>query len=135
MRLGDWNGGFALYVSGFRLTFAFRPAGELASTSADQPLMAGDHVLSAACQPQADSVEFVLGSDGQDIGRSMKSMAMPLAFQHGGARLRIGEDHGFPVVNLYEPPFSWSGTYGMWLLWSWDHLRCHDPWTSPTRCG
>ncbi len=34
---------------------------------------------------------------------------MPLAFQHGGTRLRIGEDVGFPVVDSYEPPFAWSG--------------------------
>jgi arylsulfatase A-like enzyme len=107
--LGDWNGGFALYVADSRLTFAFRPAGELASTKADQPLVAGGHVLSVTCQPQADGVEFVLSCDGQDIGRSMKNMAMPLAFQHGGARLRIGEDNGFPVVDLYDPPFFWSG--------------------------
>jgi hypothetical protein len=82
---------------------------ELAETSAHQRLNAGDHVLSVTCLPQADGVEFALSCDGQDIGRSTKRIAMPLAFQHGGTRFRIGEDDGFPVLDSYEPPFAWKG--------------------------
>jgi arylsulfatase A-like enzyme len=106
---GDWNGGFALYVMESRLTFAFRPAGDLAMTVAHDELRSGDHILSVACLPQADGVDFALTCDGETVGRSTAHVAMPVAFQHGGTHLRIGFDNEFPIVEAYEPPFRWAG--------------------------
>ncbi|HEU5027184.1 MAG TPA: hypothetical protein VFV01_19860 [Spirillospora sp.] len=34
----------------------------------------------------------------------------PVAFQHGGAGLRIGHDAGLPVEDGYRPPARWNGT-------------------------
>jgi arylsulfatase A-like enzyme len=107
---GDWNGGFALYVAGSRLKFAFRPAGQLALTSADEPLPVGDHVLGVTCRPNAEGIDFVLTCDEKPIGSSWSVLPMPFGFQHGGTRLRIGFDVGLPVVEEYEPPCAWTGT-------------------------
>ncbi len=30
--------------------------------------------------------------------------------QIGGGGLRVGHDAGFPVSDLYTPPFAWTGT-------------------------
>jgi arylsulfatase len=35
---------------------------------------------------------------------------LPMALQHGGAGLRIGEDAGFPVTEAYTVPGRFTGT-------------------------
>ena len=108
--LGDWNGGFAIFVAESRLVFAFRPAGELALATSDDPLPQGAHLLAATCAPQAGGVELSLECDGALIGSATGPVAPSFTFQHGGTQLRIGSDRGFPVVDRYEPPFPWNGT-------------------------
>jgi arylsulfatase len=106
---GDWNGGFALYVADSRLKFAFCPAGQLAVTTADEPLPAGDRVLGVTCSPHGDGIDFELTCDDNLVGRSSTDAPMPFGFQHGGTHLRIGFDVGLPVVGDYEPPCAWPG--------------------------
>ena len=106
---GDWNGGFALYATESSLKFAFRPAGQLVTTTADDLLTVGDHLLAVECRPVPGGIHFVLTCDGERIGSSSSELPMPFAFQHGGTRLRIGFDDGFPVIEEYEPPFKWNG--------------------------
>ncbi len=106
---GDWNGGFALYVDDSRLVFAYRPAGQLTSTSSTAPVPAGDHLLSVTCTPHGPGdLEFVLGCDGDQIASNRAATDLSFSFQHGGTMLRIGSDVGFPVVDDYTPPFTWE---------------------------
>jgi len=106
---GDWNGGFALYVHESRLNFAFRPAGGLAEATSDSTLPGGDHLLAVDCRPNAGGIEVTLLCDGEVIGATSSPVSIPFNFQHGGARLRLGFDTDFPVVDGYAPPFRWTG--------------------------
>jgi arylsulfatase A-like enzyme len=106
---GDWNGGFALYARDSRLNFAFRPAGGLAETASESELPPGDHVLAVDCRPSEGGIEVALLCDGEVIAWTSSPVSIPFNFQHGGARLRLGFDTDFPVVNGYAPPFRWTG--------------------------
>ena len=107
--LGDWNGGFALYVRGGRLVFAYRPGGQLAITRSETMVPVANHVLGVRCRPGPRAVQFTLTCDGNAIGSSSAEVAMTFSFQNGGTFLRLGHDSGFPVIDEYDPPFEWTG--------------------------
>jgi arylsulfatase A-like enzyme len=106
--LGDWNGGFALYVTDSRLAFCFCPASLSVTTVSDQRLPPGARVLGVTCRPHQNGVSFTLTCDGDAIGAATADIAFPARFQHGGAHLCIGYDEGFPVTDAYQPPFPWN---------------------------
>jgi len=108
--IGDWHGGYALFVADATLHFCFSRAGEILEARAERPVPAG---------PQALGVAYALGEGGagtftlvhgeEPVGTvSFKGM-LPIAIQHGGAGLRLGYDTGFPVSRRYAPPFAWTG--------------------------
>jgi arylsulfatase A-like enzyme len=111
--LGDWNGGFAMFVQGNRLTFAFSNAGELVETTATVELRPGPVEFEASFVPDGGrGGTFHLCCDGNELARSTIAEHLVVALQHGGAGLRIGHDSGFPVSDAYRPPFPWTGTIG-----------------------
>ena len=106
--LGDWNGGFALFVAEGRLSFALSNAGELIEVVADRPVPVGLSSLSVAYLAGEEG-RFVLRQDEELVGQAAFASFLPVTFQHGGAALRIGFDTGFPVSRRYSPPARFSG--------------------------
>ena len=107
--LGDWNGGYALYVSAGRLGFAFSRGGDLVRCVGSVPVPEGHHVLGARCARDGDGALLWVHHDGRPVGSVGFDGVLPLALQHGGAGLRLGYDAGFPVSDDYAPPAAWTG--------------------------
>ncbi|XVQ10359.1 sulfatase-like hydrolase/transferase [Spirillospora sp. CA-255316] len=110
LALGDWNGGFALYVAGGRLTFTFSRAGEPLEVIADRPVPAGRQSLGVACTTGPDGSAFHLLHGDTAVGSLAFDGRLPASVQHGGAGLRLGFDTGLPVSARYRPPSPWNGT-------------------------
>jgi arylsulfatase A-like enzyme len=109
--LGDWNGGFAMYVQASRLTFALTVGGEPTTVTADTDLPAGPLELSCdlLLNPAGGTDLVLRHGAAQVVGQAHCPHALPPAWQHGGAALRLGHDVGFPVCEDYQPPFAWTG--------------------------
>ena len=110
--LGDWFGGYALYLVGGRAHFTFaRGAGPL-ELVAPAALGAGRHeVLVSYSVGDGDGIgRMVLVVDGAAVDETAVEGMLPLALQHGGAGLRLGWDSGFPVSSRYTPPARFGGT-------------------------
>ena len=41
--------------------------------------------------------------------RAGSPIGIPLAWQHGGTSITLGQDRGLPVTDEYTPPFPWNG--------------------------
>jgi arylsulfatase len=111
--LGDWNGGFALWVEGGRLVFSFQRAGELLEVVAERPVPTGAEgaALGVSYELGADGDgTFTLLHDGTPVGSTRFAGMLPIALQHGGAGLRLGCDAGFPVSPRYATPGIWNGS-------------------------
>jgi arylsulfatase A-like enzyme len=108
--LGDWNGGYALFVAEGRLIFCFSRAGEMLEVVGDRPVYPGPQKLgvSYALTEGLDG-RFVLLHGETAVGELAIREMLPVAVQHGGAGLRVGHDQGFPVSERYRPPFPWNG--------------------------
>jgi arylsulfatase len=108
--LGDWNGGYALYVVEGRLVFSFSRAGELLEVTGDRPVPSGKQSLGVSYALAADrSGTFTLVQGDAPVGSIGFAGMLPVALQHGGAGLRLGYDAGFPVSARYTTPFAWNG--------------------------
>ena len=108
--LGDWNGGFAMYVKNGRLAFALTIGGESTVVSSDTDLPTGPLTVSCDLRPgSAGGTDLVLRQGGDVVGQEHCPRALPPTWQHGGTALRLGHDHGFPVCEEYQPPFGWTG--------------------------
>ena len=110
--LGDWFGGYALYVVDGRAHFTFARAVdtlELASTTA---LATGRHEIAVHYETDraAASGHMALLVDGVEVDTTPVAGMLPMALQHGGAGLRLAHDSGFPVSSRYTPPAPFSGT-------------------------
>jgi hypothetical protein len=105
--MGDWTGGFALYVKDDRLVFAMSRAGDQFRLASDAPLPPGDHSLGVAYRAADPALE--LACDGHVIAHAPLPFRLPMVWQHGGTSLRLGEDRGLPVTDDYEVPFRWTG--------------------------
>jgi len=109
--MGDWFGGFALYVIDGMVQFTFARAADAPHLRGDSPLEVGRQTLRMSYAVGLDRepgyMELAVGdhvADAVDVAGML-----PLALQHGGAGLRIGYDSGFPVSRLYTPPAPFSG--------------------------
>jgi arylsulfatase len=108
--IGDWNGGFALYVREGRLVCAYSRASDVHTVVSEAPLPAGDHRVGVHYDPAgAQGPELTLLCDGAVIGHESLPFPLPVVFQHGGTLMHIGRDAGLPVCDDYEVPFPWSG--------------------------
>lgn len=107
--LGDWTGGYALFVAGGTLVFTFSRAGELLELVADRPVPPGRGTLGAGCTIRPDGGVFHLFHGDAVVGRLGFDGGLPAVQQHGGAGLRLGFDAGLPVSTRYAPPARWNG--------------------------
>jgi arylsulfatase len=110
--LGDWFGGFALYVVEGLVNFTFSRAGDVLQLDDDAPLRAGRYTLTVTYEigHGGDPGHMRLAVNDQVVDRTPVEGMLPFAIQHGGAGLRLGYDSGFPVSARYMPPARYSGT-------------------------
>jgi arylsulfatase A-like enzyme len=108
--MGDWSNGWALLVLDGRLAYLLSAVGERFRLDATAPLTPGAHDL---------GFEHHLGADGS-VGRLLvddevvAEAPLPPAFgwanlQIGANGLCVGRGRGFPVIDVYRPPFPWTG--------------------------
>jgi arylsulfatase A-like enzyme len=108
--MGDWTGGFALYVADDRLVYAVNRAGDAHTVTSEELVPRGDHELGFEYVPDSDRGPILtLRCDGGEIGGGPLPFRLPMVWQHGGTALRIGEDRGLPVSDAYAVPFAWTG--------------------------
>jgi arylsulfatase A-like enzyme len=110
--LGDWFGGYALYVAEGRARFTFARSFDVIELADGATLEPGGHELAVfyALSQGGAPGRMTLTVDGNDVDAVDVEGALPLAVQHGGAGLRIGRDIGFPVSTRYTPPAPFGGT-------------------------
>ncbi len=109
--LGDWHGGYALFVADGRLVFTYSRAGQILEVAGDRQVPSGAQELAAAYTVgPAHEGTFTLLHGETPVGTVAFSGLLPIATQHGGAGLRFGHDVGLPVSERYAPPFAWTGT-------------------------
>jgi arylsulfatase len=109
--MGDWFGGFALYVLDGRPNFTFARAGDALQLDASTALEGGEHqirVLYALGEGEAPGRMVLLVDDGV-VDEIVVEGMLPIALQHGGAGLRLGHDTGFPVSPRYTLPAPFNG--------------------------
>jgi len=108
--IGDWNGGFALYVRDGRLVCAYSRASDIHAVASEVLVPAGDHRLGVHYDPSGPGgPELTLLCDEEVIGSELLPFPLPFVFQHGGCSMYLGEDRGLPVCDDYEVPFPWTG--------------------------
>ena len=108
--MGDWTGGFALYVKEDRLVYAMSRAGDAFAVTSDELVQSGDHELGCTYRIAPDGAPtLTLHCDGRPIGDATLPFRLPMVWQHGGTSLRLGEDRGLPVTDDYVVPFPWTG--------------------------
>ena len=110
--LGDWFGGFALYVVDGVAHFTFARAADALELAAPSALTAGRHDIVVSCELGEGGTpgRLVLLVDDREADRTAVEGALPVAMQHGGAGLRLGRDSGLPVSARYTPPAPFTGT-------------------------
>jgi arylsulfatase len=109
--MGDWFGGFALYVTKGTVRFSFARAADALDLSAAAPLAAGSRQLGVAYALGGPDTpgRMLLLVDQVVVDEIPVDGILPIALQHGGAGLRLGVDSGFPVSPRYSPPAPFTG--------------------------
>ena len=110
--MGDWFGGYALYVAHGVVHFTFARAADALELHSAVHLVAGRRTVAVFYRFGADGGpgQMELSVDGERADAIAVEGMLPLALQHGGAGLRLGYDSGFPVSARYQPPATFSGT-------------------------
>ena len=110
--LGDWFGGYALYLIAGVVRFSFARAADLLELATAAPVAVGRHevVITYRLGEGAAPGRMVLHLDGEQADEISVDGMLPMALQHGGAGLRVGYDSGFPVSPAYTPPSPFTGT-------------------------
>ncbi|HUC04472.1 MAG TPA: arylsulfatase [Acidimicrobiales bacterium] len=107
--LGDWFGGYALFMVDGRVRFSFARAADTLDLASAEPLGPGEHLLQVAYAISGDAGRMLLMIDDTVVDHLAVEGMLPIALQHGGAGLRLGHDSGFPVSRDYEPPARFAG--------------------------
>lgn len=105
---GDLTGGFALHVTGGKLTFTCARAGDFDRVVAPAALGTGRRCVGVRYTP-GDPATLTLLDDGAGVASTDMGGSWPFVFQHGTAGLRLGHDVGLPVDKSYRPPHRWTG--------------------------
>jgi arylsulfatase A-like enzyme len=110
--LGDWFGGYALYVADGLVHFTFARAVDTLELVSPSALGPGRHEIAVRYEtdPAGAAGGLALSIDGTEVDSTQFEGMLPMAVQHGGAGLRLGADTGFPVSVRYAPPAPFSGT-------------------------
>ena len=109
--MGDWFGGYAMYVDDGVANFTFARAGDALQLSAPRTLPAGPVRVGVSYRfgSPPNPGRMVLLIDGDLVDEITVEGMLPIALQHGGAGLRLGCDTGFPVSPRYTPPAPFNG--------------------------
>ena len=110
--LGDWFGGYALYLVGGRAHFTFARAADALEMMTPGVLGAGHHEITVSYTVGDSGApgRMILLVDGAEFDETSVVGTLPIAVQHGGAGLRLAWDSGFPVSSRYTPPARLEGT-------------------------
>jgi arylsulfatase len=110
--MGDWFGGYALFVVDGLAHFTFARAADALALRDNTVMEAGRRAVAVSYRFGHDGGpgEMELSIDGRRADAIVVEGMLPLALQHGAAGLRLGFDSGFPVSPLYQPPAVFSGT-------------------------
>jgi arylsulfatase A-like enzyme len=109
--LGDWFGGYSLYVLNGRPNFTFARAGDSLHLDSDTALSEGEHQLGVYYELGEGKApgRMLLLVDDLPVDEIPVTGMLPIALQHGGAGLRIGYDVGFPVSPRLTLPAPFTG--------------------------
>jgi arylsulfatase len=121
--LGDWNNGFALYVTRGELVAAFSLFGDLTRIAA--AVDASARTLGLEYRRSRDgtrTIALLADADAELTSASLPT-DLPFRWQIAGGGFTVGYDRGFPVCDDYEPPFAYAGTL--------DHLEIEVPMLAP----
>ena len=108
--LGDWNCGFALFVTDGRLVAAISNGSERSRVQAPDPLPLGLLEVAAVVRPDpagGSSLTLAVGAD--EVASVHCPVGIPYVWQHGGTVMTLGKGRGFPVDDAYRAPFPWTG--------------------------
>jgi arylsulfatase A-like enzyme len=109
--LGDWNQGWAWYVTDGRLVFACTLFSVLFRVASDARIASGEHRASLEYRTHAPAGGTVaLALDGDRVAELEIPNDFPGRWQQGHPGLFVGRDEGFPVCDDYTPPFPFNGT-------------------------
>ena len=105
--MGDWFGGYALFVVDGRAHFTFARAADALALRDNTVMEPGRRSVTVSYRFGHDGGpgEMELSVDGRRAGAIAVEGMLPLALQHGGAGLRLGFDSGFPGL----PPLPTAG--------------------------
>ena len=106
--LGDWFGGWALYLVDGRAHFTFARASGVLELAAPSLVPTGRHTLAVFYAPgvQDGPGRMVLLMDDDEVDEIAVDSHLPLALQHGGAGLRLGTRHRVPGLGALLRPRS-----------------------------
>jgi arylsulfatase len=108
--VGDWNGGYSLYLINGTAYFTFSRAGQVIELSSLLSLGEGRHSLGVShVAGHGARSAFTLLHAQERLASAFFEGSLPPALQHGGAVLRIGYDAGLPVSERYRPPAPFTG--------------------------
>ena len=107
---GNWTGGWALVVTDGQLSCLVNSLGNPFQVSADGKLPQGDHQVDCQIRKRGDGgTDVVLSLDGSEVVERALPPGTVTTGQADGTALRIARDSGFPVSDMYAPPFPWTG--------------------------
>ena len=107
--LGDRHGGFSLVIVGGHLEFTLSDASEITTIRSPEPVPKDATRLGVAHVAGAEG-SLTLLVDDVPVATVPHVVAIPVAFQHGGAHLRLGYDVEHSVSESYRAPFRLDGT-------------------------
>jgi hypothetical protein len=109
---GGRFGGFSLYVHAGRLHYTTNFAGiERTTVSSPQPLRPGRHAVGVSCDPTGSGgMRAALVVGGEVVASGEAPRTAPFRFALAGEGLCCGFDDGTPVAEVYESPFTFTGT-------------------------
>jgi arylsulfatase len=121
--LGDWSGGWALYVVGGHVSYSLSIHGSPLRIDSDVVLGAGGHSIVVQFAPTFPGGTITLTIDDVAVGNATYAKDLPLRWQIGSHGVLVGRDHGFPVDDRYTTPFLFTGTI--------DHVTITAPALAP----
>ena len=108
--LGDWHGGWALYLRDGAPVFTLSLSGDIVRLESPVVLDAGTHEVEVVYEPGApDGQPLRIGADGVLHTSLQLARPLPVRWQIGGHGLHVGLDVGFPVDEQYATPFPFTG--------------------------
>ena len=106
--LGDRHGGFALAIVNDVAVFTLAGPDLTTTLQSPEPLAHGGLVVSVVFSTE-DGGNLGLVVDGTLVAAAPHLGDIPVAFQHGGAQLRLGYDVALSVSDDYRPPARFDG--------------------------